>query len=177
MIERYSECEMVNARGTFWQQVGEQSKACDLAKIQEALAASGMPPGLPLKDGHLVDLARSFHESPDDLTDAQVLIWKLACRIYPWDKIEESPIGLFRTEFDIARRTLANFWKDNIKKAEIEEVEIVTEVGKQFESATHQTYLLSWLELPLVLRTGDRGKGKVGLFKLARWFQDHATGR
>lgn len=175
MIERYSECEIVNARGTFWRQVGEQAKAGDIADIQEALAASGMPPGLPLKDGHLVDLARSFHENPDNLTQAQARIWCLACSIYPWGKMEESPIGRFGTEFDVARRTLANFWKDNVKKAEIEEVEIVPEIGKQFESATHQTYLLSWLELPLVLRTGDRGQGKAGLFKLARWFQDRSV--
>ena len=37
------------------------------------------------------------------------------------------------------------------------------------------TCLLSWMELPLVLQTGNPGTGKWGLFDLARHFEQTAN--
>jgi hypothetical protein len=171
VIERYGENELIEARAILWRNIREQAKRLGIADVHEVLALCKMPPNLPLETGDFVELALSFRDDPSKLDQTQRSVWNLVCDIYPWEHIEKSTIGMFGSEFDRARRALAYFWNDSVNKAEVAGLDIVAEIAHRIDAARHQVYILSWLELPLVLRTRDRGKGKVGLFKVGQCFQ------
>ena len=75
-------------------------------------------------------------------------------------------------KIDLNSRTLAKWWDKEVKKAIDAGVDL-DRIGKNIDSAAHEIYFLSWLELAKIRKTQDGGLGKFGLFSMGKWFEEH----
>ena len=68
-------------------------------------------------------------------------------------------------------RYMAKLWDRSITCAfQLKEWRIADRWANRHREIRTTTFLLSWMELPLVTQTGNSGPGKCGLFELAKYF-------
>lgn len=161
-------------KGVFWPRVQlvVDSLGVRFSDLQDALARGGMPPELPLhsRNDSTLKYAQRILTAPGSLSRDQQLIWKVATAIHPPNYGGRSP----DQELKMAARFIAKIWDRSIRNArEIHGLAIAPILGKDRLQEAKLSFLLSWLELPLVIQTGTHEPGKVGLFELGRWYQKY----
>ena len=166
--------KVIAARRTFWESLERAATASGIADLRSLISNAKMPPNLPLKDGDVENLAKSFCESPTQLSDSQRALWLFVLKIYsvaPGYKCIKPSI---RRDVDNSRRFLAHFWDYYVFNAiETEGDSVIARIADHFDHERRSIYMLSWLELGRYLVDRTEGKGKRRLFLLGRFFQEH----
>jgi hypothetical protein len=160
-----------DAKKQFWGKIRELTKTIQITDqdFNEAVDRGGMPSKLPLpRSGDSLEYAMCIRDHPARLPKDHQLIWRVALAAYPPLAAETDP------DLKAAARYLAWYWNHSIFWVkETWKFSIVEDLGQNKPYERALVFLLSWLELPLVLQTGNHGPGKFGLFELGRWFQEH----
>lgn len=171
MVNRILCIPIETAKVQFWTKLRGVITAVGLTqqKVNAALQGGGMPDRLPLPPGlTLIDYARTIHGKPPALSENHQVIWKTATAVYPPFSHECDP------ELKKAAHYLAWYWYYSIAHVQrVWGISIVENLGRRKPSEMALVFMLSWLELSLVLQTENRDFGKVGLFQLGRWYHNN----
>jgi hypothetical protein len=161
-----------HAKIAFWKSFRKHLKRVGVknAEFNDALIMAGMPPKLPLPTGKTtLAYAEAIVKGKEKLSKSQQLVWRIASSIYPPDG-DDDQVDLSVKE---PGRYLAYFWNRAVKSTdEVWEIQIESDLASKKPSEESLVYLLCWLELALVIRTGDKDRGKYGLFRVASRYRN-----
>jgi hypothetical protein len=158
----------------FWEVVNGLARNLGIPHIQSVLSQAGMPPGIPTKEGETLLLAAErILDGQVVLTKPQQIVWSLVTTAYP-PHTSASSSGL-----KDAARWLAWYWD----KAVLERADLtckkkrwkpaMADIGAGWDSRALEVWLLSWLELPLVMQMNVVSTGKARLHRLGKWFEEN----
>jgi len=172
--------ELADSREVFWDALYlaysrfQESNPQAPERLEDLIMADGFPPGFePRKVKNLVQWLR---ENTDKLE--QRILWRFAYSMYPSRQDRQSvPIGSGLIEFAHARSfheargKLARFWNKWVPLNEwvyfMWYFMPMRYICKHYASAQDQLIMLIWLELSLIKRVEDHGRGEIALFRIA----------
>jgi hypothetical protein len=162
-----------HAKSQLWAKIREviQNMGIKTDSFNEALLRGGVPEFMrTMREGSLLQHAKAIRSKSSTLSKDHQLMWKVSLSAYPPSAKETDP------DLKKAARYLAWYWNRSVLCARTSwEISISKDMVMRRPSERSTIYLLCWLELPLILQTGEDGPGKVGLFELGRCFQENRS--
>ena len=172
--------ELADSREVFWDVLYlaysrfQESNSQAPEQLEALILADGFPPDFEPRK--VKDPVQWLKKNEDKLD--QHMLWKFAHSVYPSRQDRQSvPVGHGLIEsaharsFHEARGNLARFWNKWVPLNEWAYFMFyfmpMRYLCKHYAPARNQLIMLTWLELALVKRVEDHGRGEIALFKIA----------
>jgi len=172
--------ELADSREVFWDALHSayarfrESNPQAPEQLEDLITADSLPPNFDPRE--VKNLVQWLKKNENELD--QHMLWKFAYSMYPDRRDRQTvPIGHGLIEsaharaFHEARGKLARFWNKWVPLNEWVYFMLyfrpMRYLCKHYASARNQLIVLTWLELALVKRVEDHGRGEIALLKIA----------